>query len=302
MPRQPSFDLRHRLALGDPCLVDYARTDLITREGFTQERVEYAGLEGDVIPAFLFTPLIGPVHGGIVIFHQHNGEFHLGKSEVAGIAGDPFQAFGPALAREGFVVLAPDANTFEDRRTGRHGIEPHEDDWLQHYNAMAYRLVNGDLLMRKALDDAQRAVSVVTHASRTHGCPIGVIGHSYGGTTVLYLSAVDTRCQFACISGALCSFSARQSHGTGLGMFELVPGLAKDLDAADLLESIKPRPTLIVSATQDPYSADADEVVARSKFKSIASLRVHGAHNLDQQRFDAIVNWPIRALRELRDA
>ena len=76
-----------------------------------------------------------------MVFHQHNGAFHLGKSEVAGLVGDPFQAFGPALARRGIAVLAPDAVSFEDRRASGSGTDPHERDWLQHYNAMAYRLI-----------------------------------------------------------------------------------------------------------------------------------------------------------------
>lgn len=41
----------------------------------------------------------------VLINHQHNGERHLGKSEVCGLAGNPLQAFGPELARHGFVVL-----------------------------------------------------------------------------------------------------------------------------------------------------------------------------------------------------
>ncbi len=302
MLHQQTIDLRQRLALADPCPVTWTRADAVSKDGYTRERVEYHGLEGDLIPALLFTPTIGPVRGGVVVFHQHNGEFHLGKSEVAGIAGDRFQAFGPALAREGIVVLAPDAITFEDRRTCGRGIEPHEDDWLQHYNAMAYRLVNGDLLMRKALDDAQRAISVLTQVAGTPNGPVGVIGHSYGGTTALYLAAIDQRCRFACISGALCSLAARQAQGTGIGMFELVPGLASRMDAHDLLQAITPRPTFIVSATQDPYSADAVEVVARVQSDRIATLRVEGTHALDQPRFDAIVTWSGRTVGDLGDA
>lgn len=64
-----------------------------TFDGFTRERMEYRGLEGDVIPAFLFIPTGRRPDGGVVVFHQHNGEFHFGKSEVAGDVGSPFQAF-----------------------------------------------------------------------------------------------------------------------------------------------------------------------------------------------------------------
>ena len=66
----------------------------------------------------------------ILINHQHNRERHLGKSEVCGLAGNPLQAFGPELARRGFVVLAPDTICFEDRRKNAKGIEPLVDDLL----------------------------------------------------------------------------------------------------------------------------------------------------------------------------
>jgi hypothetical protein len=54
------------------------------------------------------------------------------------------------------VVLAPDSICFEERRKNKSGIEPDagDADWLQHYNEMSYRLVKGDTLMRKVLDDA----------------------------------------------------------------------------------------------------------------------------------------------------
>jgi dienelactone hydrolase len=47
---------------------------------------------------------------------------------VFGIAGDRWQAFGPALARRGWVVLAPDSVAFEDRRRSGTGREPRPAD------------------------------------------------------------------------------------------------------------------------------------------------------------------------------
>ncbi|MEO0559743.1 MAG: hypothetical protein AAF170_16345, partial [Bacteroidota bacterium] len=111
--------LRSTLELATPVSVDVRRGHAAETEHYTRKRLEYEGLEGDPIPAILFMPRgTGPV-GGVVIFHQHAGEWHLGKSEVAGDAGDPLQAFGPALASRGVAVLAPDAITFEDRRATR---------------------------------------------------------------------------------------------------------------------------------------------------------------------------------------
>ncbi len=285
--------LRVRLGLAHPVPVDVQRGEVEAFDGCNRERIEYRGLEDDVIPAFLFTPTGRAARGGVVVFHQHNGEFHFGKSEVAGIKGDAFQAFGPALARRGLAVLAPDALTFEDRRGAVQGTEPDFHDWLQHYNAMSHRLLQGDLLMRKCLDDAQRALSALLQTTRIDEARVGVAGHSYGGTTALYHAAVDARCRFACISGAVCSFETRLREGTGILLFETVPGLARQLGHHDLLTAIGPRPAMVVSGTQDKYSRDADQVVARVAGNFITELRVERGHALEQERFDAIVEWVV---------
>ena len=283
--------LRERLRLAAPMRVDVERGAVDAFDGFERERIGYNALEGDRIPAFLFTPQGRAARGGVVVFHQHNGEFHFGKSEVAGIVGDPFQAFAPALARRGLAVLAPDAITFEDRRGAVQGTEPDPYDWLQHYNAMSHRLLQGDLLMRKCLDDAQRTLSALLQVTGIDARRVGVAGHSYGGTTALYHAAVDARCAFACISGAVCSFQTRLREGTGILLFETVPGLAQQLGHHDLLSAIGPRPALVVSGTQDKYSRDADEVVAKVAGDFITELRVDRGHALEQERFEAMVEW-----------
>lgn len=283
--------LRARLGLASPVPVAFERGEVVHADGFDRERIEYRGLEDDIIPAYLFTPKARRPLGGVVVFHQHNGEFHFGKSEVAGDVGDRYQAFGPALAQRGIAVLAPDSITFEDRRGAVKGVEPDFYDWLQHYNAMSYRLLDGDTLMRKCLDDAQRALSVLVDAAGVDERHVGVAGHSYGGYTSLYHAAVDARCRFACISGAVCSFETRRREGTGTTLFETVPGLARELDTHDVLAAIGPRPTMVVSGTEDKYSRDADQVVAKVAGDFITGLRVDRAHALDQERFDAIVEW-----------
>jgi len=286
--------LRERLDLAPPVPVAFERGDVTAFDGYTRRSIEYRGLEGDTIPAFLFAPTAQRAHGGVVVFHQHNGEFHFGKSEIAGDVGSPFQAFGPALARRGLAVLAPDALTFEDRRGQVSGVEPHYYDWLQHYSAMSYRLLDGDTLMRKGLDDAQRALSVLIAAAELDECRVGIAGHSYGGYTALYHAAVDPRCRFACISGAVCSFDTRRREETGITLFETVPGLAQLIDTHDVLSAIGPRPTLVVSGTEDKYSRDADQVVAKVAGDFVTELRVERGHALDQERFDAIVAWLVQ--------
>lgn len=274
--------------------------ETVSETGFTRERGVLAGPDGDSIPAHLLVPDVPGRCAAVIVHHQHNGERHLGKSEVCGLAGDPLQAFGPALARQGMVVLAPDSICFEDRRRGRRGIDADPaTDGMHHYDEMCARLVRGDTLMRKVLADSAQGVSALLAHPRVDPRRVGAVGHSYGGNTVLFHAALDERVRFACSSGAACSYAHKLQHGTGIEMAEVIPGFAARFDVADLVTCIAPRPLLVVSATEDRYSQDADEVVAAADRKLAGSgvasrtehVRYEGDHALTPGRFDAIVRW-----------
>lgn len=267
---------------------------------YKRQRITYESRDGDSISAFLLVPnSLSAPSPAVVIHHQHNGERHLGKSEVCGLVGDPFQAFGPALAQRGIIVLAPDSICFEDRRSGIRGTEPHPDDWQQHYNQMCYRLLRSDTLMRKVLEDAETAVSVLAGITAVDVARIGILGHSYGGNTVLFQSALDERVRFSCSSGAACSFRNKMARGTGIEMAEVLPGVLAQFDIDVLLSLTAPRPTLVVSASDDEYSHDAEAIVQIARVGCTNAGCAHclqhehfqGGHSLDHERFDCIVQW-----------
>src|SRR3546814_20212791 len=140
--------------------------------------------------------------------------------------------------------------------------------------------------MRKCLEDAQRALSVLVQATGVDERLVGVAGHSYGGYTALYHAAVDARCRFAYVSGAVCSFETRRREGTGITLFETVPGLARQIDPHDVLSAIGPRPTLGVSGTGDKCSRDADQVVVRDAGDFTTGLRVSRGHAPGQKDYN----------------
>lgn len=238
----------------------------------------------------------------VVAFHQHASQRHFGKSEVFGLVGDQFQAFGPSLARAGFIVLAPDSVAFEDRRPAGPGTDPREDDWDQHYNEVAYRLIAGDTLMRKILEDGMAAVSALLDRSDVMPRDISALGHSYGGNTTLFLTAVDQRITAGCASGALASYRRKMADGTGIEMAEVIPGFTTQFDMHHVLAAIAPRPFLVVSADEDKYSVDAPDIIesaSRSVDRSgnkcnVNHVRVAGGHALDESRFGEIVDWIVR--------
>jgi cephalosporin-C deacetylase-like acetyl esterase len=198
------------------------------------------------------------------------------------------------------AVLAPDSICFEDRRRNCSGTQPDEPaDADQHFNEMCYRLLRGDTLMRKVISDSAQGVSLLRSHPLIDGRRIGIMGHSYGGNTVLFHGALDTRIRFACASGAACSYRHKIENQIGVEMAEVIPGFVRQFDIPDLVACFSPRRLLLISATADRFSADADRVVKIAREKSTAAgvgdrvehKRYDGGHGLTQARFDAIVGW-----------
>ena len=272
-------------------------------EKYTQKLISYSGSEKDHIKAYLLIPEGEGPFPAMLAHHQHSGERHFGKSEICGLVGDEYQAFGPELAQKGILVLAPDSICFEDRRTNKSGVEPDDEysDFLQHYNEMCYRILKGKPLMKKVIEDASIAISLLRSIKKVDNNRIGVLGHSYGGNTALFQGALDERIKFTCSSGAVCSYKNKMKNETGIEMAEVIPGFVNNFEIEDLVKSYVKRELLVVSATEDKYSKDADEICenAESYFdqigikKRVAHKRYKGGHKLDQKRFEDIIEWII---------
>ncbi len=275
--------------------IEYKIIESTQEEGYTRKLIEYDSY-GDKVSAFLLLPEILHHNPAILIHHQHNREHHLGKSEVCGLSGNPLQAFGPQLAKNGFVVLAPDSICFEDRRK-----DPTVEgfDFWQHFDEMCYRILKGDYLMKKVLEDAMNGISLLSGLDYVDCNRIGTLGHSYGGNTVLFLSALDERIAFSCASGNACTYKNRMLNHVGIEMASVIPNFYKKFDIDDLISCIAPRRLLIVSSDDDKYSKDAPYIVEKvsstySKLGAINNLhhnRYQGGHALTQERFDDIIEW-----------
>jgi dienelactone hydrolase len=180
-------------------------------EGFTRALIEYDSPDGDTIEAYLLLPHGDGPFPGVLALHQHASQWTLGKSEVCGLAGDPLQAFAPALARRGVCVLAPDALGFESRMVlslsgAGDDLAPEldparagADHWLQYHNALTYRLLRGDTLMRKVLEDTATALAVLAGHSAVDRIRLGAVGHSFGGSVALFIRfCCEIRCWRSC--------------------------------------------------------------------------------------------------------
>lgn len=275
--------------------IEYSVLESIEEEGYTRQLIEYDSY-GDKVRAFVLLPEVLGNNPAILINHQHNREHHLGKSEVCGLVGNPLQAFGVELVKKGFVVLAPDSICFEDRRK-----DPTVEgfDFWQHFNEMCYRILKGEYLMKKVLDDAMNGISLLSNLEFVDNSRIGTLGHSYGGNTALFLSALDERISYSCASGSACTYKNRIKNGVGIEMASVIPGFIQKYDIDDLIICIAPRKLLIVSSEEDKYSKDAPEIVEKvsevyKSYNGLSNLyhkRYQGGHAITEERFHDIVKW-----------
>jgi dienelactone hydrolase len=279
------------------------RTVDVTRVGtFRRLRLLIDCADGDHMPAFLLVPDGVRDAPGVVVFHQHAAQWHLGKSEACGLDGDPIQAFAVALAEAGLVVLAPDAIGFEDRRRTASGTAPDGDDREQHERELAYRLLCGQTLAGKVVADAQTALTVLRDRPEVDPDRVGVLGHSFGGNTVIFHAAIDDRVAFAATSGAAGTYRAKLANEIGIERAEVIPGVLDAFDIDDLTELICPRPLGIFAGDDDRYALDAAAIARTTRqayLHAHADDRLHtdiapGGHALTAERARRIVDWVVR--------
>ena len=237
-------DFRDKLlaALGGPwpdaCLLDAKVTDTRQAEGFRIETLSYAAEPDDRVPALLLVPDgVDQQHRapGICLWHQHNGEWHLGKSEPAGLAGNPMHHTGAALAREGYVVLCPDALGFEERQVGRH-----KGGNLERFLFLKY-VVNGQCLAWKNILDMRRAVDYLVSRPEVQADKLGCYGHSMGSTHTWLVGPWEPRLVALVGNCCLPTYAGIHRHELLHCFPNFIPGIYRYGDTPDIAGLIAPR-------------------------------------------------------------
>lgn len=162
-----------------PCPLNSNTARIIQKPGYRIETLSYEVEPGDRVPALLLIPDgVTEQSPAIAVWHQHAGQYHLGKSEPAGLAGNPMHHTGVALAKEGYVVLCPDTLCFEERQdpTGKlDGMRFERFEFLRY-------VVEGKSLAWKNILDMRRAIDLLTSRPEVDEKRIGCYGHSMGST------------------------------------------------------------------------------------------------------------------------
>ncbi len=218
----------------------------IALQGFVREKVSYQVEPGQRVSAYLFLPEGGSQRPAVLCIHQHNREFHLGKSEPAGLSGNPDQYFALELAKRGYVTLAPDAICFEERQhPSLRGAD------YERFEATR-RVTEGSCLQAKMLWDMQRALDYLMTRREVDRRRVGCLGHSLGGQEALFLSAIDRRIAVGVSSCGFSSYRAIFDAAILHNFAAYVPGLLQYGDLARVLGLVAPRPFLVLAAGEDP--------------------------------------------------
>jgi len=213
--------------------------EVIQKEGYRIESVSYEVEPQGRVPALMLIPEgVDAQHPApaIALWHQHNGQYHLGKSEPAGLAGDPAHHTGVALAQAGYVVLCPDALCFEERQS-----DDLKGGQFERFEFLRY-VVAGKCMAWKNILDMRRAVDYLCSRPEVSAERLGCYGHSMGSTHTWLIGPWEPRLK--CLVGNCCLPTYGAIHRTHLlhCFPNFIPGLLRYGDTPDIAALIAPRP------------------------------------------------------------
>ncbi|MBN8730589.1 MAG: acetylxylan esterase [Acidobacteria bacterium] len=233
-------------------------TGTFTRPDYTVEHLVYESRPGLLIAANLYLPKSGEQHLPGVLFQ-------MGHS-LNGKAAALYQYCIQGLVQLGFAVLAFDPmgqgerTAYPDPETGLTRLRSADNE---HTYPGKQLILGGDTATRLQTWDSVRSLDVLASHPRVDPKRLASTGNSGGGTTTMFLSAVDDR--LACAAPA-CPNTENHALArlNGPGSVDdaeqcILDGPSKGIDRWDLLHPLAPKPLLILVSARDwfgTYSPD----------------------------------------------
>lgn len=241
------------------CPLDVIVEEQFEEDTYIRERISYQTSPGVRVPAYALIPrhLVQPA-AAVLCIHQHNGEFHIGKSEPVGLAGNPDMFYALELCRRGYIVIAPDQEGFEERQASTEELELWKrtaprvlsEGAYEQYLAMEY-LLRGSTLQARYVWDLARAVDYLHTRSDVDTERIAALGHSLGGQEVCWLLLFDPRVKAGVCSCGISMFEAILRNGINHNFAAYTPGMLEVGDMDALVAELAPTPLLVTAGAQD---------------------------------------------------
>ncbi len=306
-------DFRERLLAGlggdwpKPGPLNVQVRETVKKDGYTLISVFYEAEPGDNVPANLLIPDSATAANpapGIAIWHQHNGNWPLGKTEPSGLGGAAMHHTGVALAKAGYVVVCPDALCFGER------MDPTKKLVGGNYERFEFLryVVAGKCLAWKHILDMKRAIDFLVSRPEVQADKLGCYGHSMGSTHTWMVGPWEPRLK--CLVGNCCLPTYKAIHREHmLHCFpNFVPGIFEYGDTPDIAALIAPRP-LHLNFGETDGGSPIDEVrrgveVIQRAYESMHAERNFSyfieagtGHVLSDEMWKRTLNWFNRHLR-----
>jgi len=244
--KQTSEDLltKYQQCLGGPfpeaVPLNTILRETIKKDGYRIESLTYEVESGERIPSLILIPdnvTASNPAPGIAVWHQHNGEYHLGKSEPAGLAGNPMHHTAVALVREGYVVLCPDSLCFEERQDPSGILKKGEYERFEFLR----QVVRGRSLAWRDVLDMKTSVTYLSQRPEVIPDKLGCYGHSMGSTHAWLVGPMEPRLR--CIIGNCClpTYEAIEENHILHCFPNFVPGWKQYGDTPEIAALIAPR-------------------------------------------------------------
>lgn len=227
------------------------------RDGYALETFEFDNDAGETVRGHLFLPddaSESKKAPAILYCHWHGGQYEIGTDEMLLTNAVP-EPPGPALAREGYVVLGIDACGFGERN-GKGPDGPQQRGEAGELTAAKFHLWAGRTLWGMMIRDDLMALDYLMSRPEVDPARVGVTGISMGSTRAWWIMALDDRPRAAVCVGCMTRYQDLIESGMlkAHGIYFFVPGMLKHFDVEAVITCAAPRPLLFMTGDQDAGS------------------------------------------------
>jgi dienelactone hydrolase len=222
----------------------------IDRGSCFEEKYRLDAGEGVQIPLYVLIPKCTPPFKPVLVFHGHDpsAQYCLGhypdpEIEQANRAID--NDYAQVLAEAGYLVAVVEQRGFGERLTDQ--VSKDYPRSCRH-SAFSY-MMDGRTLLGERCWDGMCAISYLLSRPDV-SAGLGCTGQSGGGTTALWLSAIDPRISVVVVSGYFNSF-----RGSILSVehceCNYIPGILELAEMGDIAALVAPRPFCAINGEKD---------------------------------------------------
>jgi cephalosporin-C deacetylase-like acetyl esterase len=274
-------------------------TGTVERETYRIENVIFDSRPGFPVTANLYIPkgLTGPLPAVVgTCGHSTNGK-----------AAEAYQSFAQGLARQGYVCLIYDPigqgerlQYVKDDLSPKMGVGVGE-----HLHAGNQQFLVGEFFGMWRAWDGIRALDYLLTRPEVDKQRVGVTGNSGGGTLTTWLCGVEQRWAMGAPACFVTTFRRNMENELPQDTEQCPPrALALDLDHADFLAAMAPKPVIILAKERDYFDVRGSEETyerLRRLYRlldaedNVALFYGPTGHGYSQENREAMYSWFNRA-------